>query len=482
MSTIANYFMMFFGGFILVYMIGIITAYTSMLIFAFFELRKQYKLDKNASDEDYIDAFYYKPLSVIIPAYNEEVGIVDSVRSALNLKYPQTELIIVNDGSKDQTQQVVIEQFKMKKISKVIKKQINCKPILQVYQSEIHHNLYLIEKENGGKADALNAGINFAKYPYFCSIDGDSILDEKSLLRVMKPIIMSNEEVIAAGGNVRIANGLDVQWGAVYQKDLTNRPLVLMQIIEYTRAFMMGRISLAKFNLILIISGAFSVFAKKWVIEVGGYSVQTIGEDMELIVKLHRFLHENKLKKKRIVFVPDPVCWTEAPESLGVLRKQRRRWHQGLIESLVKHKKMTLNPKYGKIGMISFPYFWLVECFGPLIELGGYIYIVVAFLLGKFYFEFAILLALLFILYGSVLSAFSILMETWCVNIYSGIKNYFRLILVSLTEAFWYRPLTLVWRCEAFIQVLLGRKSWGNMQRVGLSKKTAQQKRSDQGK
>lgn len=478
MSTVVEILMKFFGGLILFYMGLIIATYTSMLLFSFIEMRKQHKLDKSALDEDYIDAFYSKPLSIIIPAYNEEVGVVDSVQSVLNLKYPQTELIVVNDGSTDQTQQVVIEQFQMKKIPKVIKEQIKSKPIIQVYQSEIHHNLYLIEKENGGKADALNAGINFAKYPYFCSIDGDSILDEKSLLRVMKPIIMSNEEVIAAGGNVRIANGLDVQLGSVHQqKSLPNRPLVLMQIIEYTRAFMMGRIALAKFNLVLIISGAFSVFAKKWVIAVGGYSTQTIGEDMELVVKLHRFLRENKIKK-RIEFVPDPVCWTEAPESFGILRKQRRRWHQGLIESLTRHKKMTFNPKYGKIGMISFPYFWLVECFGPLIELGGHIYIIVAFFLGKVYFEFAILLALLFILYGSVLSAFSILMETWSVNIYSGTKNFFKLILMSLTEAFWYRPLTLIWRCEAFIHVLLGRKSWGHMKRVGLSKKT-RSKRSD---
>ncbi|MGI6249979.1 MAG: glycosyltransferase family 2 protein [Anaerolineaceae bacterium] len=481
MSTIVNYLMLFFGGFISIYMVAIVLAYTGMLISALVELRKQYKLDKGASDEDYIDAYYYKPLSIIIPAYNEEVGIVDSIRSALNLKYPQTELIVVNDGSKDQTLQIVIEQFQMKKIRKVIKKQIKSEPILQVYQSEIHHNLYLIDKKNGGKADALNAGINLAKYPYFCSIDGDSILDERSLLRVMKPIIMSNEEVIAAGGNIRIANGLDVQWGSVYQKNLPNKPLVLMQIIEYTRAFMMGRISLAKHNLILIISGAFSVFAKKWVVEVGGYSVQTIGEDMELVVKLHRFLQENKLDK-RIEFVPDPVCWTEAPESLGILRKQRRRWHQGLIESLLKHRIMTFNPKYGKIGMISFPYFWIVECFGPLIELGGYIYMVAAFFLGKFYFEFAILLALLFILYGSVLSAFSIMLETWSVNVYSGRKNYYKLILISLTEAFWYRPLTLIWRCEAFIQVLLGRKSWGKMERVGLSRNTTQHKRSGQSK
>lgn len=474
MNTITNYIMMFFGGFILFYMLFTITTYTGMLIFAFVERRKQYQLDKSNLDEDYMDAFYSKPLSIIIPAYNEEMGIVESVYSILNLHYSQTEVIVVNDGSTDQTQQIVIEQFQMKKIPKVIREQIKCKPILQVWQSEIHHNLFLIEKENGGKADALNAGINFSRYPYFCSIDADSILDDKSLLRVMKPIIMSNEEVIAAGGNVRIINDFDVQMGSVYKSDLSNRPLVLMQIIEYTRAFTMGRISFGKLNLILIISGAFSVFSKKWAIAAGGYSPQIIGEDMELVVKLHRYLAENKIKK-RIEFVPDPVCWTEAPESLGVLRKQRRRWHQGLIESLSKHKKMTLNPRYGKIGMIAFPYYWLVECLGPLIELGGYIYVIVAFFLGKVYVEFAILLTLLFVLYGSILSAFSILLDSWSMNAYSGIhlgvRNFFKLILMSLTETFWYRPLTLIWRCEGFIQVLLGRKSWGNMKRVGLSKK-----------
>ncbi|MGI6071571.1 MAG: glycosyltransferase family 2 protein [Lachnospiraceae bacterium] len=455
----------------MLYTIAIIISYTIMFIFAALEIRKQYKLDKNALDEDYIDAFYYKPLSIIIPAYNEEPGIVDSVKSVLSIKYPQTELIIVNDGSTDMTQQVVIEQFRMKKIPKVVKKQIESKPILQVYQSQTHNNLFLIEKENGGKSDALNAGINLARYPYFCSIDGDSILDEKSLLRVMKPIIMSNEEVIAAGGNIRIANGLDVQMGSVYQKkSLPNRSLVLMQIIEYTRAFMIGRISLGRLNLILVISGAFSVFSKKWVVEVGGYSRETIGEDMELVVKLHRFLRETK-SKKRIEFVPDPVCWTEAPESLGVLRKQRRRWHQGLIESLSKHKRMAFNPKYGRIGMISFPYFLLVECIGPIIELGGYIYVIVAFFMGKVYFEFAFFLALLFILYGSILSAFSVILEAWSTNVYSGIRNYFKLLIMSLTETFWYRPLTLIWRCEAFIQVFLGRKSWGNMKRKGFSKR-----------
>ncbi|HHW38052.1 MAG TPA: glycosyltransferase family 2 protein [Bacillales bacterium] len=469
MSQFLEYVMLFFGGLILIYMLMVILSYSTMLVFAFFQLRKQYRLDKEEIAEDYIDMIYTKPVSIIVPAYNEEAGVVDSIHSLLSLRYSQTEIIVVNDGSTDLMQEKMISRFQMKSVHKVVREQISTKPILCIYQSDIHPNLWLIEKENGGKADALNVGINFAKYPYFCSIDGDSILEEKSLLRVMKPIIMSNGEVIAAGGNIRIANGIDVQLGAIFQTKLSKNYLVVMQVVEYLRAFLMGRIALSKFNLILIISGAFSVFSKKWVVEVGGYSTQMIGEDMELVVKLHRFLKENKVKK-RIEFVSDPVCWTEAPQSFSVLRKQRRRWQQGLIESLWKHKKMTFNPKYGAIGMISFPYFWLVECLGPIIELGGYVYVIIAYFLGQIYYEFALLLTLLFVLYGVIFSAVSILLEAWSMNTYPKLKDVFRLTILSFTEIFWYKPLTLVWRFEGFIQCFLRRKDWGQMQRTGLSK------------
>lgn len=441
-----------------------------MLLFAFTQLRKQYRLNKEDIEEDYIDAIYSKPVSIIVPAYNEEIGIVNNIHSLLSLRYPETEIVVVNDGSTDETQRTVIKHFQMKPIQKIVREQLSTEPILNIYQSQVHPNLLLVEKENGGKADALNAGINISKYPYFCSIDGDSILEEKSLLRVMKPIILSNEDVIASGGNIRIANGHDVQLGSVFQTNLSSNYLVIMQIVEYLRAFLMGRIALSKFNLVLIISGAFSVFSKKWVIEAGGYSKQTIGEDMEVVVKLHRMLKEKKLKK-RIEFVSDPVCWTEAPESLAVLRNQRRRWHQGLIESLWKHKRMTFNPRYGAIGMVSFPYFWLIECLGPIIELGGYIYIIIAFFMGQIYYEIAILLLLLFVLYGAVFSIASILLEAWSMKTYPKSKDLFRLLVLSLSEMFWYKPLTLIWRMEGLIRFILGRQEWGQMKRQGLSKK-----------
>lgn len=469
MGSILELLMKFFSGAIIFYMMIVIVTYGSMLILAFIQLRKQYLIDKKEMDEDDIDAFNSKPVSIIVPAYNEEAGIIDSIHSILSLRYPQTELIIVNDGSTDNTQMKVIEQFRMKQVQRSIFDHIPTKPVRNFYQSEIHPNLWLIEKENGGKADALNVGINASRYPYFCTIDADSILEENSLLRVMNPIIKSNEEVIAAGGTIRIANGLDVQLGAVFQTDLSKNVLAVMQVVEYLRAFFMGRIALSTFNLILIVSGAFSVFSKKWVIEVGGYSTDMIGEDMELVVKLHRRLKEEKVKK-RIQFVPDPVCWTETPQHFSTLRNQRKRWHRGLIESLWKHKKMTLNPKYGAIGMVSFPYFWFVECLGPLIELGGYVYIVIAFFMGDIYYEFAMLLILLFVLYGVLFSVATILLEAWSTNTYPKSKDLIRLIFISLTEMFWYRPITLFYKCEGFITFLLGRKEWGIMQRVGLSR------------
>lgn len=462
--------MKFFGSFIIFYMLIVILVYGAMMLFAFIQLRKRYGLNKKDIEEDYIDAMYAKPVSIIVPAYNEEIGIINNIYSLLSLHYPQVEIIVVNDGSTDETQAKVIEHFQMKPVKKVVRQHILTKPVHDIYQSEIYPYLLLVEKENGGKADALNVGINVSTYPYFCSIDGDSILEEKSLLRVMQPIILSNEEVIAAGGNIQIANGFDVRLGSVLKSNLSRNYLVTMQIVEYLRAFMMGRIALSRFNLVLIISGAFSVFSKKWVIEAGGYDKKTIGEDMELVVKLHRMIKERDLKK-RIEFVSEPVCWTEAPQTFSVLRKQRRRWQQGLLESLWKHKRMTFNPRYGAIGLVSIPYFWFIECIGPIIEFGGYIYIIFAFFMGQIYYEIAILLMLLLILYGSLLSMLSVLLDAWSMKTYPRMRDILRLLVLSLSEVFWYRPFNLLWRMEGVFRFLFKKREWGNMKRAGFAKK-----------
>ncbi|MDQ1147276.1 cellulose synthase/poly-beta-1,6-N-acetylglucosamine synthase-like glycosyltransferase [Bacillus sp. SORGH_AS 510] len=458
----------FFAWFIAVYMVIVIVFYTAILVISLFQLRKEYLLDRVQAYEDYMDEFYTKPVSIIVPAYNEEAGVVQSVRSLLSVNYPIYEVIVVNDGSTDRTLEKMIEHYEMKEIKKVVRKQVDSKPIKKIYQSAILSNLFLVDKENGGKADALNVGLNFSHYPYFCSLDGDSVLEQDAFLKVMKPIIDSNEEVIASGGSVRIANGCQIHNGNIHKIGLSDKPLVVMQIIEYLRAFLMGRIGLSRHNLLLIISGAFGVFSKHWVIAAGGYRVDTVGEDMELVVRMHRLLKE-KGERKKIVYVPDPVCWTEVPEDLTYLRRQRRRWHRGLFESLWVHRKLTLNPKYGSIGFLAFPYFWIVEFLGPIVELSGYIFMVLCLFLGGIYIEYSILLFLLSCLYGSIFSMAAVLLEEWSLTKYPKVSDIVKLFLYSLTETLWYRPLTVLWRCEGIWQMIIGDKSWGEMKRKGVS-------------
>jgi cellulose synthase/poly-beta-1,6-N-acetylglucosamine synthase-like glycosyltransferase len=458
-----------YAWFIAIYMMVVIIFYSSILFISAFALRREFQLDRKQTYEDYLSEYNSKPISIIVPAYNEEVGIIQSVRSLLSINYPTYEIIVVNDGSKDQTLEVMINHYDMVEIHKVIRKQIETKPIKRIYQSRLLPYLYLVDKDNGGKADALNVGLNISHFPYVCSLDGDSVLESDAFLKVMKPIIDSNEEVIASGGSIRIANGCEIENGTIRNIGLSNNPLVIMQIIEYLRAFLMGRVGLSKHNLLLIISGAFGVFSKHWVLQAGGYKTDTVGEDMELVVRIHRLLKERRVDKK-IVYVPDPVCWTEVPESIVYLRRQRSRWHRGLFESLWTHRKLTLNPKYGSIGFISFPYFWIVEFLGPVVELSGYLFIVFSLFFGGVYIEFAILIFFLSCLYGSFFSMAAVLLEEWSLRRYPRIGQIVKLFLYSLSETLWYRPLTLFWRCEGIWQTIKGETSWGEMKRKGVSK------------
>ncbi len=460
--------LMAIGWMVLGYMVLVISFYSLLLLISFVQLRKTYQLDEREPYEELLHLHQTKPVSILVPAYNESVGIMATVRSLLSIEYPEYEIIIVNDGSTDDSLEKLIESFQLVKIKWVIRRQLDTKQVKGVYQSRIYKNLLVVDKENGGKADALNAGINVSNYPYFCSIDGDSVLERTAFLKVMKPIIESDGEVIASGGSIRIANGCEIESGEIVKVGLSRSPIVVMQVIEYLRAFLMGRIGLSRHNLLLIVSGAFGVFSKRWVVEAGGYS-HTVGEDMELVVRLHRYVKEQKADKK-IVYVPDPVSWTEAPESLKYLRRQRRRWHRGLFESLWIHRRLIFNPKYGSIGMVSIPYFLIIEFLGPVVELMGYLVMLLSIFFGGVYLEFAILLFLLSVLYGSILSMASVLLEEWTIRKYPKASDIIRLFFYSLTETLWYRPLTVLWRCEGILDVLRRKTGWGEMARKGVSK------------
>ena len=452
---------------ILIYMMMIIIVYGVMLFISLLQIRRGYQLDHKEPYDELLHSEYTKPVSILVPAYNESAGIYGSIRSLLSIEYPEYEIIIINDGSTDDTLEKLISRFKLIKIRRVVRKQLETKLIKGVYQSTIYPNLLVLDKENGGKADALNAGINCSKYPYFCSLDGDSIIDRNAFLKVLKPIIESDDEVIASGGSVRIANGCTIQNGELITIGLSNKPIVVMQVIEYLRAFLTGRVGLSRNNLLLIVSGAFGVFSKKWVVEAGGYA-HTVGEDMELVVRLHRLIKERSANKK-IIYVPDPVCWTEAPESIKYLRRQRKRWHRGLFDSLWKHKKLMFNPKYGSIGLISMPYFFFIEFLGPLIELIGYVLLIVSIFTESIYTEYAISFFLLSLIYGSIYSMASVLLEEWSMERYPKVKHFVILFFVSLTETLWYRPLTVLWRVEGMIETVFGKQGWGEMVRKGVS-------------
>ncbi|WP_270180794.1 glycosyltransferase family 2 protein [Alkalihalobacillus sp. CinArs1] len=470
--TLANIFttlLIIFTSFVAVYLVGIILFYFILFIISAIQLRKEHNIDQFEQYEEIIDSSFSPPVSILVPAYNEETGIVPSVRSLLSINYPEFEVVVINDGSKDGTLQAVVEAFSMVKVEKTVRKLVDSKDIKHVYQSTLYENLFLVDKMNGGKADALNAGMNVAHYPYFCSLDGDSIIERDAFAKVMKPIIDSKQQVIAVGGSVRIANGCEIERGEVMKVALSRSPLVVMQVIEYLRAFLMGRIGLSRHNLLLIISGAFGVFHRESVVKVNGYRTNTVGEDMDLVVRLHRLAKEEG-SGKRIVYVPDPVCWTEAPESMKILRRQRSRWHRGLFESLWYNKKMLFNPRYGLVGTISMPYFFIVEFIGPVIELIGYILMILAPFISGFYTPFAFMLFLLAVIYGSLLSMSAVLLEEWSLRRYPKVTDLVRLFFYSLSEAFWFRPMTVLWRVEGIFQLFKGNQGWGEMSRKGVSK------------
>jgi cellulose synthase/poly-beta-1,6-N-acetylglucosamine synthase-like glycosyltransferase len=465
-SFMSNVFY-FTGIFLILYMLFVFTFYLFIFFVSAVELRRRLGIE-TTQHEELLYSYDTKPVSILVPAYNEQMGIVQSVRSLLSMNYPEYEIVVINDGSKDNTLQVMIDQFSMEKIPLVIRKSLNTKEIKTVYRSKVYKHVYLVDKENGGKADALNAGINVSKFPYFCSLDGDSILERDAFLQVMKPIIDSNGEVIAVGGSVRIANGCKIERGEVVEVGLSRRPLVIMQVIEYLRAFLMGRIGLSKFNILLIVSGAFGVFHKDWVLKAGGYNPETVGEDMELVVRLHRLLKDEK-SSNRIEYIPDPVCWTEAPESIRVLQRQRSRWQRGLFETLSLHRGMLFNPQYKSVGLISLPYFLLIELFGAVVEFLGYIIIIMGITFSLISWKMALLLFCLSLLYGSFLSMCGVLLEEWSLRKYPKVKDLIKLFFMALSETFWYRPMTTFFRIQGLLQARNKKHQWGDMERKGVS-------------
>lgn len=403
-------------------------------------------------------------IAFIIPAYNEQNTIIDTVNAISKIDYPHLEIIIINDGSKDDTLETLMKSYNLFKDFRDIEAKLQTERVINVFKSATNERLLVIDKENGGKADALNAGLNYARSRLFLAVDADSIVDPEALYKMVQAYLERDSKVVGIGGIVRVANGSVVENGKVLEARIPKNILSGFQIVEYIRAFLCGRAGWSKLKNLLIISGAFGLFEVKTVINIGGYKTNMLGEDMELVVRLHK--HMRKIKKEYdIIFVPDPVCWTQVPEKLSVLELQRIRWHQGLIQTLQIHWKMIFNPKYGTVGIIGMPYFLIFEFLGPIIEVTGYIAFVGAYILGLVNITFAALFFLLAIVFGILISLFSLLLEEFTVRRYNRPIDIFKLFLIAVLENFGYRQLTAWWRVKATILILFKKKKWGEMEK-----------------
>lgn len=450
----------------LFFFVGLNTSY--LLLFGlslaeiFLRARRRISADLDGS----LRSYHTHPVSIIAPAFNERLTIEGSVRALLALRYPEFEVVVVNDGSTDRTTQVMIEAFDMYQVHPIYQAVIPTQPVVAIYKSYKEPKLTLIDKVNGGKADALNCGINAARFPLFCSIDADTLISPDALLRLALPFIDDPARTIATGGTVRVANGCTIRNGQVEAIGMPDKPVPAFQVVEYLRAFLFGRVGWNLLGGTLIISGAFGLFSRDAVLKVQGYRHDTVGEDMELVVRLHRQMREDHVPY-RIVFVWDSTCYTEVPETLEQLGRQRDRWHRGLIDSIWRHRTMFFNPRYGVVGMVIFPFFAIFEMLGPIIELVGLVMVSISYLLGIVDTSFMLLFLTVSLFFGVLLSVATLALEEISFSVYPNWRDLLRMTMFGIFENFGYRQLTLYWRLRGMMNYFRGVQAWGAMSRRG---------------
>ncbi|MFW5982293.1 MAG: glycosyltransferase, partial [Halanaerobiaceae bacterium] len=436
--------LLYIDYFAIFYFFLINSTYLMLNVFAFYSIRKSW-FNQGVSDfETSLKSEFYKPLSIIVPAYNEQETIVDNIKSILALDYPVFEIVVVNDGSSDETIARLKKYFNLIPSSRDSDSRLETKEVIARYDSIDYPNLLVVDKKNGGKADALNTGVNMAQFPLVCNIDADSLIDNRALLKITEPFV-NDWRVVAAGGTIRVANDCEIRDGQVKKVGLSSKAIVRFQIVEYLRAFLFGRVGWASLNSLLIISGAFGVFKRKHLIQAGGYRHDTVGEDMELVLRMNRFMRKER-RKYRVVFLPNPVCWTQVPEEWKTLGKQRRRWQRGLGQSLLMNKEMIFNPRFGLAGLLAYPFFFFVEFLGPIIEGFGYIALALTFIMNIAGREIALLFILAAILMGILVSTFSLLFEELTFRKYKRSKDMIKLFFYGVLENFGYRQLHTIWR------------------------------------
>ncbi len=464
---IADFVLFLVNHLVLSYFLILNSFYALFLILAVPELWGHWRIADETDLSMLRGSDVIPPLSLLVPTYNEEKTIADSLLSVLTLEYPRHEVIVVNDGSTDGTMQKLIEAYDLYEVPPAFSCAITTKPVGAYYRSRRQARLLCVDKANGGKADALNAGLNSARFPYVVAVDADTIIEPDALLRMVRPFTLGIE-IAAVGGTVRVANGSSIQHARILDPRVDRRLLPGLQTVEYLRAFLFGRLGWNRLGGNVIISGAFGLFRREYLLSIGGYATGSVTEDMDLVVRLRRYLRENGIEAE-LPFIPDPVAWTEVPTTVRVLARQRERWHRGLIATLATHKDLMFNRKYGSLGLFAFPFYVLGEMFAPVIELFGYVALGLGLWIGVVDQWFALMFLAASIGYGYTLSVWAILLEEVSFRRYAHLTDFVKLLVFATLEPFGYRQITLVFRCAAFVNFLRRKNDWGEMPRLGLT-------------
>lgn len=454
-------FLEWVGYFFIAYLIGYSTFLFLSVIVGSLDL---YKRNRQEKFKSILPTDYYLPISIIVPAHNEEITVVDTVRSLLALDYRSYEIIVVDDGSSDATSEVLAEAFDMHVVHRPIRRRIECRREECVYETSAQKvPLTLIRKENGGKADALNMGINASTFPYFICMDADSVLQYDSLRRIAQPVL-EDGKVVAVGGIVRISNDVELENGRVKRYRLPRSILAFMQVLEYDRSFLASRILFDRFNGSLIISGAFGLFKKDTVIAVGGYDNKTMGEDMELVVKLHEYCTINGIDYA-IRYATDAICWTQVPERLRDLCKQRKRWQLGLFQSMYKHRIMFCNYRFGAVSYVSYIYFLIYELLSPFIEVFGVFTMVLAWWCDLINVPFMLLFFLIYAVFGGVLTLTAFFSRIYTADLSVSFRDGVKAVCLCLFELGLLRFILAWVRCTAFVGYKKKKLNWGRIER-----------------
>ena len=461
-AAVIQTFLSVVGVFFILYLIGYSTfLFLSVTVGSSFLYRR--KRETHYKNQIMTDC--YVPVSVIVPAYNESVTVVSSVSSLLKLDYSLYEIIVVDDGSTDDTAQQVIDAFDLHEIERPIRLQVPCNPVKSVWYGMAGSvPITLVRKENGGKADALNMGINLSQYPYFVGIDADSVLQYDSLHEIVAPVI-EHENVVAVGGLVRLSNGVELKDGRLTSYSLPKQTIPAMQVLEYDRSFLSARILFDQFNGNLIISGAFALFRKDVAVACGGYDRDTVGEDMELVTKLHVFCRTSG-RDYLIKYAPEAICWSQAPASLHDLINQRKRWHRGLFECMTKHWRVFANLRYGLVGALSYSYFLVYELLSPIIELFGILTMILAVAFNFVNVPYMILFFLIYAVYGAIMSLTAFFSRVQTRDLHLSKLDVVRALCLSLFEVTILRFIMAVTRMLALWATRKKDRRWDKITRT----------------